>query len=453
VPRVCLLNVVALTPDLLRHAPRLAALGPPQPLRSPLPAVTATSQATLLTGLSPAEHGVVANGWLYRDTGEVRFWQQSNSIVQGEKLYEGVRTAKLFWWFNQGAPVEWFATPKPHYGADGSKVFGIIDATGCALEPQLGTFPFHSFWGPRSGLAGSEWIARAAALVMRQQQPELTLVYLPHLDYDFQRYGPDDPRSQQAVADVDVLVRDLLAAAKRSGAETIVVSEYGIAAVEHPVHVNRALRKAGLLTARATPAGEVLDVFASRAFALADHQIAHVYVKDPADRSKARAVIEGLDHVDRVMEGNELESAGLAHARSGDLVALSDADAWFTYYYWLDASAEPDFAPTVDIHRKPGYDPCELFVDPALKLPALRVARRLAQKKLGMRYLMDVIPLDATLVQGSHGRIPEEPLDGPVFLCSAKWERCGGVPDYDEGDGIVEMTSVPERVLALLQRA
>ena len=191
--RVCLLNVVALTPDLVKHAPRLAALGAPQPLRSPLPAVTSTSQATLLTGLSPAEHGVVANGWLYRDTGEVRFWQQSNRLVEGEKLYEGVRTAKLFWWFNQGAPVEWSATPKPHYGADGSKVFGILDATGCELEREIGTFPFHAFWGPRSGLAGSEWIARAAALVMRKQRPELTLVYLPHLDYDFQRSGPIHP--------------------------------------------------------------------------------------------------------------------------------------------------------------------------------------------------------------------------------------------------------------------
>jgi predicted AlkP superfamily pyrophosphatase or phosphodiesterase len=273
------------------------------------------------------------------------------------------------------------------------------------------------------------------------------VVFLTLLDYDFQRYGPDDERSRKAVADVDVIVGDLLAAAKRAGAETIVVSEYGIVGVQHPIDVNVALRKAGLLKARATPAGDVLDVFASRAFAVSDHQIAHVYVKDAADRAAARTCIEGLAHVDLVLEGQDLEAVGLAHARSGDLVAIAKSDAWFTYYYWLDASCEPDFAPTVDIHRKPGYDPCELFVDPTLRFPALRVARRLAQKKLGFRYLMDVIPRDPHLVRGSHGRLPDDPMDGPVFLASRPLAELGGAPD-----GAVAMTSVRERMLALLQR-
>jgi predicted AlkP superfamily pyrophosphatase or phosphodiesterase len=455
---VLVIDVVGLTPRMIgARTPNLTALVGRAPMSAVLPAVTCSAQATMLTGLAPSDHGVVGNGWFARDTGEVALWRQSNALVLGEKVYETAKKrdpaftcAKIFWWWNLGARVDWSITPRPFYPADGRKipaVYGAPNAYADDLERDLGAFPFFDFWGPRSGLPSSRWIADAAIRTLEKQRPTLTLVYLPHLDYDFQRYGPDDPRSHQAVADVDVLVGDQLAAARSAGAETHVVSEYGIAAVEHPVHVNRALRKAGLLAARATPAGEVLDVFASRAFALSDHQIAHVYVKDPADRSKARAVLESLDHVDRLLEGDELESAGLAHARSGDLVALSDANAWFTYYYWLDERAEPDFAPTVDIHRKPGYDPCELFVDPALSFPKLRIARRLLQKKLGMRYLMDVIPRDATLVRGSHGRLPKDPLDGPVFLSTRPLPETGPAPE-----GSVPRVSVRDRILALLGR-
>jgi len=395
--------VVALTPELVRHAPQIAALGTPRPLRSPIPAVTSTSQATLLTGLSPAEHGVVANGWLYRDTGEVRFWQQSNRLVQGEKLYEGVRSAKLFWWFNQGAPVEWFATPKPHYGADGSKVFGIIDATGCDLERQVGTFPFHAFWGPRSGLAGSEWIARAASLVLRTHRPELTLVYLPHLDYDFQRYGPIHP---ERVAEVDRCAGEVIDAAREVGARVVVLSEYGIVSVSRAVEINRALRRAGWLVVRDGPFGEMLDTHASRAFAVCDHQVAHVYLSRIEPR-EVRSLLEALPGVDRLVEPGELD---LDHPRSGELVALAHPDAWFAYPYWLDDARAPDFARCVDIHRKPGFDPCELFATSTLR-PALR----LAQKRLGFRYLMDVVPLDPSLVRGSHGLRPP-PAHGPVIL-------------------------------------
>ena len=253
------------------------------------------------------------------------------------------------------------------------------------------------------------------------------------------------------MVEVDHVVGDLIAAADELGAEVVVVSEYGIEPASHPIHVNRALREAGLLQVRETPVGDMLDVFASRAFAVADHQVAHVHVA-PGDADAmlaAKRVLRELDGVAEILDAAGKERQGLDHRNAGDLVAVADEGAWFTYYHWLDDARAPDFARTVDIHRKPGYDPCELFVDPTLKLPMLRVARRLAQKKLGMRYLMDVIPLDATLVQGSHGRIPEEPLDGPVFLSSSKWERCGGVP---EPDGVVAMTSVADRVLALLAR-
>jgi hypothetical protein len=203
-----------------------------------------------------------------------------------------------------------------------------------------------------------------------------------------------------------------------------------------------------LRAARATPAGEILDVFASRAFAVSDHQVAHVYTRSREATEAAAALLKSLPGVDLVLGAEGKRALGLDHHRSGDIVAVAQPNAWFTYPYWIDDAAEPDFARTVDIHRKPGYDPCELFLDPALAFPKLRVARRLLQRKLGLRYLMDVIPLDAKLVRGSHGRLPDDVQDGPVYMCSRPFGDCGPEPK----DGLVAMTSVKDRVLALLQR-
>ncbi len=402
-PKLCVINVVGLTPNLLKHAPRLSQLGTAQPLKAPIPAVTMTSQATLLTGLPPSQHGIVANGWYFRDTCEIRFWQQANALVQGEKFYEGIRTAKMFWWFNQGSGCEWSVTPKPHYGSDGSKEFDIIDATGCELKRKLGPFPFHAFWGPMAGLASSEWIANSTAIVIREQQPELTLVYLPHLDYDYQRFAEQSP---DRVAEVDRCAGEVIDAAESIGAEIVVVSEYGLVPVSRPVMINQELRRAGWLTVRDGPFGEMLMPMDSKVFAVADHQVAHVYVNGlPLADVKAR--LESVPGIDRVVHPEELN---LHHARSGELIALSDPDAWFAYYYWLDNARAPDFATSVDIHRKPGYDPCEMFMT-----SKLQAARRLLQKKLGFRYRMDVVPLDPSLIQGSHG-LENAPHDGAMII-------------------------------------
>ena len=402
--RVCVLNVVGLTPHLLSHAPHLRSVGTAAAWRSPLPAVTCTSQATMLTGLAPREHGIVGNGWYYRDTAEIRFWQQANSLIQGEKLYEGIHTAKLFWWFNQNAPVRWSATPKPHYGCDGSKAFDILDRTECDLQRQLGPFPFSAFWGPAAGLASSSWIASAAALVLRRHQPQLTLVYLPHLDYDYQRYEVQSP---ERVAEVDTVARTVLDAASEIGAQVVVVSEYGLVPVQRPVHLNRVLREAGWLVVRDGPFGEQLMPGESAAFAVCDHQVAHVYVRDPARRDEVRALLQATPGVAQVLEPEALE---LDHPRSGEWIVLAEPHCWFTYYYWKDNRRAPDFARTVDIHRKPGYDPAELFLT-----SKPRALFRLAQKKLGFRYRMDVIPLDATCVKGSHGLRPD-PHHGPLII-------------------------------------
>ncbi len=383
----------------------------------------------MLTGLAPQQHGVVANGWYYRDTQEIRFWQQANSLIQGEKFYEGVETAKMFWWFNQSASVRYSATPKPHYGCDGSKVFDILDLTECQLTEKLGPFPFFSFWGPGAGLPCSQWIADATAIVLREKQPQLTLAYLPHLDYDFQRLPDHDPAR---VAEVDQCAGRIIDAAEAIAARVVVVSEYGLVPVKRPVHINRQLRDAGWLKVRRGPFGEMLLPGESDAFAVADHQLAHVYVRDPARIDEVRDKLQSVPGVDRVVPPYELE---LDHPRSGELIALADSDAWFTYYYWLDDQHAPDFARTVDIHRKPGYDPCELFMT-----SKFRAIARVAQKKLGMRYKMDVIPLDATLVRGSHG-LHTPPEDGPLVI---------GPPDVSSGNLPVDMREFKGYVRGLL---
>jgi predicted AlkP superfamily pyrophosphatase or phosphodiesterase len=428
-----LVDAVGLTSRLLPYAPRLSALaqaGWLRPLREIVPAVTCTAQATLLTGQTPLQHGIVGNGWLWRDTGEVRFWQQANRLLQAEPIYQTARClarkcgrtfrcAKLFWWFNQGAAVDISVTPKPHYGADGNKIFaihGTPDGLTERLERKLGPFPFHTFWGPFAGLGCTQWIARCAAEVLRQERPDLTLVYLPHLDYDPQRFGPAGCDMSRLVAELDDAAAPLLDAARDIGARVWVVSEYGHVQVKRPVQPNRALRQAGLLTVRPGAFGETLDPFTSRALAVCDHQLAHLYVNDPADVPRVRAVISDLPGVARVMAGAERDELHLTHPRAGDLVALSEPDAWFAYPFWIDDRRAPDYARTVDIHRKPGYDPCELFFDPRLWWPRGRVCLRLIQKKLGLRTLFDVVPLDQRLVRGSHGLRAPNAVDRPILI-------------------------------------
>lgn len=454
-----LINAVGLTPRLLAHAPRLSKIaerGWSVPLRDVTPAVTMTAQATLLTGQSVEKHGVVGNGWLFRDTNEIRFWQQSNRLIQAEPLYATARRrarergkpftcAKLFWWFNQGADVDISITPKPHYGIDGSKVFGITgtpDGYSDDLERRIGPFPFFTFWGPKAGLPCTQWIAKCAAEVLREKRPDLSLVYLPHLDYDPQRFGPAGCDMARLVHELDDACGPLIDAASEVGARVWIVSEYGHCDVSKAVYLNRALRKANLLTVRLGPFGEQLETYLSRAFAVCDHQVAHIYVRDPADVPRVHDVLMAIPGVARLLRGEERAEVGLRHERSGEIVALSQRDAWFAYPFWLDDHRAPDYARTVAIHHKPGYDPCELFVDPAIRFPMLRVGRRVIQKKLGFRMKMDVIPLDASLVRGSHGLPAENEQDGPIFI-----------GDGAKPGGILPMTNVRDRVLEAMELA
>jgi predicted AlkP superfamily pyrophosphatase or phosphodiesterase len=453
-----LINAVGLTRKLLGFAPRLKQIAESGWLRSlheVVPAVTCTAQASILTGVLPQDHGIVANGWLFRDTGEIRFWQQSNALIQSEPIYVTARrqavdrglpfrAAKLFWWFNQGAEVEISVTPKPYYGADGNKVFGVtgVPVGMCErLERDLGRFPFHSFWGPNAGLPCTQWIARCAAEILKGDRPELSLVYLPHLDYDPQRFGPSGCDMGRLVRELDDACEPLIDHARAVGARIWVVSEYGHGDVSRPIPLNRVLREAGFLSVRPGPFGESLDTFGSRAFAVCDHQLAHLYVAQKGDRARVRDLIAGLPGVSRVCSEAERGEIGLDHPRSGELVVLSHADSWFAYPYWLDDRLAPDFARTVDIHRKPGYDPCELFFDPGIWWPKGRAIARLAQKKLGFRTLFDVVPLDAGLVRGSHGVPAARREDRPILIGD------GPAPSRDESIPLTEVHGLLLRAL------
>jgi predicted AlkP superfamily pyrophosphatase or phosphodiesterase len=425
------LDIVGLTPRLLRHMPRLASIadtGWQSGLTPVLPAVTCSVQATLLTGATPREHGIVGNGWYFRDLGEVLLWRQHNGLMGGDKLWDAARrehpgytVANICWWYAMGADTDITVTPRPVYYADGRKepdCYTRPPALHDELTEKLGTFPLFHFWGPGADLVSSQWIIDATRHILDTRRPDLALCYLPHLDYDLQRYGPDDPRAYRAAAELDRAMAPLLDDARREGRTVVALSEYGITRVDRPVDINRALRRAGLLEVHTQDGMEYLDPMASRAFAVADHQLAHIYVRRPEDLDATREALQDVQGIEQLLDDEGKKAHGLDHPRSGELVAVADPDAWFTYYYWLDDARAPDFAQLVEIHRKPGYDPVELFLDPQDPYVRVKAATAVARKKLGMRYRMAVVPLDPSPIRGSHGRLPMSDEEGPLILCS-----------------------------------
>jgi predicted AlkP superfamily pyrophosphatase or phosphodiesterase len=464
--RLAVINVVGLTESLIgEHTPRIAEFrrrGALAHIVPAFPAVTCTAQSNYLTGKTPAQHGIVGNGWFNRELAETQFWKQSNRIVQSPKLWDALReqsdlttrhsspvtSANCFWWFNMYSSVDYSITPRPMYPADGRKFFDVYSwpySIREEIKKDLGEFPFFSFWGPAAGIdspqgkadAASRWIAESAKWIENKFAPTLNLIYLPHLDYNLQRHGVYAPCSVRPVAEpsratgstlqskihrdlreIDSIVGDLIDFFGKRGARVVLLSEYGITNVDTPVHLNRIFRERGWLTVKDELGLEILDAGASKVFAVADHQVAHIYLNDASLEKSVREILEKTSGVEKVLGQAEKIAAGIDHSRAGDLIAVAAENAWFTYYYWLDDARAPDFARTVDIHRKPGYDPVELFLDPKILAVKLKIAWRLLQKKLGLRMLMDVIPIDATLVKGSHGRRPADKKDWPVFITS-----------------------------------
>ena len=444
------IDAVGLTPRALTHMPRLSRLaadGFQARLDPVLPAVTCSVQASFLTGLDVSGHGIVGNGWYFRDLGEVLLWRQHNRLVEGEKVWEtarrarpGFRTANVCWWYAMGATTDLTVTPRPIYHADGRKdpdCYTWPPSLHDQLTGALGEFPLFHYWGPTAGLRSSRWIADAARLLLDHERLDLLLAYLPHLDYDLQRFGPQSPEAARAARELDEVAGGLVEHARGRGDRVIVLSEYGITPARRPVAINRVLRAAGLLEVYTQAGMEYLDPWTSRAFAVADHQIAHVYAQDVA---AARAALDGVPGIAQLAEPGEL---GLGHARAGELVALAEPDAWFAYHYWLDDARAPDFARTVEIHRKPGYDPNELLWDPADRAVKAKAALALARKKLGLRYTMQVVPLDSRHVKGTHGLLPRDAEDAPVLLSSERGHARDRLAATEVRDLILDHADVP----------
>ncbi|OZD54394.1 alkaline phosphatase family protein [Rhodococcus sp. 06-1477-1B] len=441
--KVLLLDIVGLTPRALAAMPRLTALGRAGGqlgLDTILPAVTCSVQSTMLTGTMPREHGIVGNGWHFRGLGDPLLWRQHNKLVAGEKVWETarrsrpeLRTANLGWWFAMGATTDVTVTPRPIYHADGRKspdAYVRPAALHDQLVGALGEFPLFQYWGPTATIRSSAWLADATRGVITERwgpAPDLAMAYLPHLDYDLQRFGPNGPEADRAARELDDAIAPLLDDAADRGYTVVAVSEYGIEEASRPVDINRILRREGLLEVYVQDGREQLDPWTSRAFAVADHQVAHVYVPDAADLPRVASLLRGLEGVDEVLDRDAQARYGLDHERAGELVVVAEPGAWFTYYFWLDDERAPEYARGVDIHRKPGYDPAELFFDPADRLAKAKAGANLVKKKLGLRYAMSTVPLDPSCVRGTHGRLSSSRRDGPMIVTS----DAGLLPDAE----------------------
>ena len=377
---------------------RLFASGTSSRIEHSFPAVTWPSQATMLTGKPPKEHGVVANGFFWRDKAKVEMWTAWNEVIEQPQIWDtlkqnGFTSAAWFPMLSKGCGADYVCMPAPIHQPDGSEDLW------CYTKPQefygqllekLGHFPLKHFWGPLANIKSSDWIVESATLAAAEFKPNLFYIYLPHLDYAAQKYGPDSEQAMQALTDLDNTIGAMVsgfeaALGSTTGPERSIdwmfASEYVITPVDHVSYPNRELRSLGLLDVLPQDDGEHLDVSGSKAWALVDHQFSHVFVKDsdPATIERVVKHFEGVEGIERVLTGSQ--RGRLDHDRSGDVVLASSSNSWQAYYWWQDDDLAPAFARAVDIHRKPGYDPVELHFD--------------------MKTMS--VPLDATLIGGSHG--------------------------------------------------
>ncbi|NOT01311.1 MAG: alkaline phosphatase family protein [Phycisphaerales bacterium] len=371
------------------------------------PCVTSTVQASTWTGVGPHDHGVIANGFYHRDRRQVEFWVGRNDIIQAPQIWDAVARAGLTSavWHAQNikdAAADFIVTPEPIHQPDGTTklwCYSKPDGLYQRLLDELGHFPLQHYWGPLANIESSRWILNAAQWLIREHRPNFQYIYLPHLDYAAQKHGPDSVQAHQAVKDLDALLAafDAFIQTTPAGQDTVVlaVSEYALTPVNGCIFPNRLLAADGLLKTHETSDGIVIDFGRSAAFAMVDHQCAHIY----ADPDQIRRVVDlfaGLDGIDAVHAGRERGRVGLDHPRSGEVIVVARPDHWFAYYWWEKDGDAPPFARTVDIHRKPGYDPVELFFDPATRS----------------------IPLDASLVRGSHGAPPGSAAQRGALICS-----------------------------------
>jgi hypothetical protein len=395
---VILLSVPGLRAQDLAAMPNLSRLvgqGDRATLRPSFPCVTWPVQANMLTGKLPREHGVVANGFFWRDRNEVEMWTAWNDKIQQPQIWDllhqrdaGLKSAVWFPMLSKGCGADYICMPAPIHNPDGSESLWCytkpVELYG-TLRDTFGHFPLMNFWGPLANIKSTAWIADSAAWAMQHFRPNFFYIYLPHLDYAAQKAGPDSPAAQAAVKELDDVLGKLIAAGSQANGQDVlwlIASEYVITPVDHVTYPNRVLREANLLSVK-DEGGELIDFANTPAWGLVDHQLAHVFVKDrdAATVGKVVDLFRGRPGIAEVLAGGEREKYALDHERAGEVVLISTPNSWQAYYYWLDDAKAPKFARTVDIHNKPGYDPVELHFDFATKS----------------------IPLDTTLIKGSHG--------------------------------------------------
>jgi len=409
---VVLVSLPGLRSVDLSQMPTLASLancGASLPLVPSFPCVTCPAQISLSTGVPANEHGVIANGIYWRQQHKPEFWTFWNDIIEVPRIWDrlhkhNAELTSAIWFplLTKGTTSEYACTFAPIHNPDGS------ESLWCYTKPtelygelrdELGHFPLKHFWGPLANIKSSQWIVDSALIAAKKFAPRFTYIYLPHLDYAAQKFGPDSKQAKQAVIDLDAELKKLIDGFQQAGVEDVLwmfAGEYAITEVDAVSYPNRLLREAGLLKVIETEEGELIDFENSVAWAMVDHQFAHVYVQNSQQMSQVADVLKSDPLIEQIFIGDERAKMNLDHPRSGEIVILSKPNAWFAYYYWLDDANAPGFARTVDIHRKPGYDPCEMFIN----MPSRQT------------------PLDATLVKGSHGYPADSPERETIFITS-----------------------------------
>ncbi len=377
------------------------------------------------TGTKPDQHGVIANGFYHRDRGEVEFWVARNEVVQGEQIWDALATSSRQDGVRQGGITSavWHAqnikdcgadfiiTPAPIHEDDGSTklwCYSKPDGLYQQLLDDLGHFPLQHYWGPMSNIESTRWILKAAAWLIEKHAPRFHWIYIPHLDYASQKFGPNSEQAKAALAELDTVLADFTQQVSQTavgeGVTYVAAGEYAMTDVTGVVYPNRILREFDLLKIDERDGHEYLNLGESTAVAMVDHQLAHVFVNgdNPTERqsvaSKVADLFRSQPGIAGVYVGDDRDEVGINHSRSGDIVLVADDAHWFAYYWWMNDAVAPPFARTVDIHRKPGYDPVELFFDPKTRS----------------------IPLDATLVKGSHGVPATAPHHKTALICSAQ---------------------------------
>ena len=365
--KLLIVDVAALGWNLVSHLPDFRAARPI------FPAVTCPVQATFRTGQPTGNHGLVANGLFFEDLRKVLFWEQSARLVEGPRIWDNFRAAGgtvglMFWQQALGENVDLVVSPWPVHKHSG----GMIQS--CHTQPvqleeklneRIGRpFNLMNYWGPLANHKSSDWIVEAICAVMEMPEfaPDALFTYIPHLDYDLQRYGPDSHEADKAVDVMLGYLERIKTSANAAGYDWLIFGDYAIEPVtKGAVFPNRKLREAGLFKTRDVRGMAYPDFYSSRAFAVSDHGVAHVYCRDGASAAEAETALTGFPGVAEILNRSEQSARGLAHRRSGDLILVADPGTWFAYPWFTDRKEAPDFAGHVDIHNKPGYDPCELF--------------------------------------------------------------------------------------------